>query len=171
MSKKIILNALFLCVFLLFSGPVMAQDDSSAFRSTNYPLPRFVSLGSDKVYVRTGPGQKYPIKFFYKKSELPVEVILEYEAWRKIRDNDGDEGWVHKSLLSGRRTALVLGEGPVALYRKPAADSRIVAYAEPKVIGHLEQCENGWCRFEASGYKGWIEGKSIWGVYENEIFD
>ena len=174
MGKKITPYLFFLAVFLLFPAVLPAQDDpadSSAFRSTTYPLPRFVSLGSDKVYVRTGPGQRYPIKFLYKKSGLPVEVILEYEAWRKIRDQEGDEGWVHKSLLSGRRTGLIRSEDLVSVYQKPKTEARIVAYIEPNAIGGLKECQDGWCTFESAGYKGWVETKYIWGVYEGEDFD
>jgi len=95
-------------LFLPMSIPAYAQGaDSSAFRSTELPLPRFVSLRSDKVFMRFGPGKQYPIKWVYERKWLPVEIILEFDTWRKIRDHAGEEGWVHQSLLSDRReTAL-----------------------------------------------------------------
>ena len=110
MIQKISISALFFAFFLL-SAPVFAekqpesQKESKAFRSTEYPLPRFVSLRSDEVYVRTGPGQKYPVQWIFRKKDVPVEIILEYDVWRKVKDYDGHEGWVHKTLLSGKRTS------------------------------------------------------------------
>ena len=172
MRKKTPLFFLIFLTFIGFSTPLRAQNDSGdAFRSTAFPLPRFVSLGSDEIYVRTGPGQRYPIKLVYKKKGLPVEVILEYEAWRKIRDQDGDIGWVHKSLLSGQRTGLIRAEDMVSVYRKPKLDARLVAYIEPQTLGNISQCKQEWCEFESSGYKGWLQRKYVWGVYENEDFD
>ena len=172
MSKKSVLYALILCIITIFPAFAASENDSgSAFRSTAYPLPRFVSLASDEIYVRTGPGQRYPIKLVYKKKGLPVEVILEYEAWRKIRDQDGDIGWVHKSLLSGQRTGLIKAEDMVSAYRKPDITARLVAYVEPSSLGNIEQCEAEWCEFESSGYKGWVQRKYIWGVYEGENFN
>ncbi|MEH6546060.1 MAG: SH3 domain-containing protein, partial [Sneathiella sp.] len=71
------------------------------------PLPRFVSLSSNKVNVRTGPGTRYPITWVFVRRGWPVEVIAEYELWRRIRDVDGSTGWVHKGLLSSRRTLII----------------------------------------------------------------
>jgi SH3-like domain-containing protein len=148
-----------------------AQTEKEAFRSTNYPLPRFVSLGSDEVFSRTGPGKLYPVRYAYKRKSLPVEIILEYEGWRKIRDFDGDEGWVHTSMVSGNRTALVKGTENVTLHRSPNADSRKSAYIEPQNIVNIEECNGQWCEVNAAGYTGWIEQKYLWGVYESEKFD
>lgn len=172
MRNKTLIKALVFAVFCGFFSPVAAQDDSeNAFRATSYPLPRFVSLASDEIYVRTGPGQKYPIKFIYKKKGLPVEVILEYEVWRKIRDREGEVGWVHKSLLSGKRTGLIQSGDMVSAYRKPKLDARLVAYLEPQTMGDLEECEREWCEFSAAGYRGWVQKKFIWGAYDAEEFD
>ena len=169
-----------LVVFALVIGaiPAMADDGNgglnpmtSAFRSTDYPLPRFVSLGSDEIYVRSGPGKRYPVQWVFKKEDLPVEIILEYDVWRKIKDFDGQVGWVHHSLLSGKRNALVKEEKVSTLYRKPDTSSQIMAYLEPMVLLSVEECEGGFCKVNASGYKGWVEQKTLWGVYETENFD
>jgi SH3-like domain-containing protein len=148
-----------------------AQEGADPFRSTEYPLPRFVSLRADKVYARTGPGTRYPIRWVFQKKGLPVEIILEYDTWRKIRDIEGSEGWVHQSLLSGARSAIVLGEGNMALHRKDSADSRVLAYAEPQVVVGIEKCRKDWCLADAAGYRGWVSKNNIWGVYPPEIFD
>ncbi|MCB1721564.1 MAG: SH3 domain-containing protein [Rhodospirillales bacterium] len=156
---------------LIFSLPVAAQEPSKAFRTTDLPLPRFVSLHSGEVYVRSGPGQKYPVQWILKKKGLPLEIILEYDIWRKVKDYDGHEGWVHKSLLSGRRTGFIHNDKTVSIHRKPNDKSKIHAYLEPEVLVEIEQCVEGWCHVNASGYKGWLPQKFIWGVYEDEEFD
>ncbi len=155
----------------LYTPPALAEDAPPAFRSTPYPIPRFVSLSSEKVYVRSGPGSRYPVKWVYKRNGLPVEVILEYEAWRKIKDIDGDEGWVHQSLTSGHRTGIIKGESAISLYQKPKDTARKNATLEPLVLVDISKCEEAWCKIEISGYKGWVERKYLWGVYESENFD
>ena len=70
------------------------------------PLPRFVSLRSDEVNLRLGPGAEYPVDWIYVRERLPVEIISEFGPWRKIRDNSGTVGWVHQSMVSGMRTAM-----------------------------------------------------------------
>ncbi len=110
---------------------------------TGLPIPRFVSLASAEVNLRAGPGRQYPIEVVYRRRGLPVEVIDEFDTWRRIRDWEGTVGWVHGSLLSGRRTLRVLGPegGLVTLRRAPDEGAPAVAEAEPGVIGQLERCE------------------------------
>ncbi len=100
-----ILTALTALLLMLFAqmGPVFAQSVGAS----GLPLPRFASLGSSKINVRVGPGQKYEVAWIFIQNGLPIEIIQEFDAWRKIRDSEGAEGWIHKTLLSGRRTALV----------------------------------------------------------------
>lgn len=145
-----------------------------AFASSGLKLPRFVSLRSGKVFARTGPGKKYPVRYVYKRKNMPVEIVLEYDNWRKIRDTKGDEGWVHKTLLTGRRTALVSVKGAERAYilKRPQAGARAMAVLENQVLVRVDKCvETGWCFVDGSGYKGWISAKNLWGVYENEFFD
>ncbi len=159
---------LFLVLLLLLLPSLASAQEGGAFRSTALPLPRFAALKSDKVYARAGPDQRYPVTWVYQKPGLPVEITQEYDAWRKIRDVDGGEGWVHKSLLSGKRTALIQGKDVVTLKDRPASDGRVMAKLEPHVVARLEKCSPTWCRVEADGYKGWIERNLIWGIYATE---
>ena len=71
-------------------------------------LPRFVSLRASEVNMRTGPGTRYPIAWVYKQRNLPVEIVDEFDTWRRIRDWEGSEGWVHQSMLHGRRSIMVV---------------------------------------------------------------
>lgn len=169
MTMRIIFFMGFILLVLL-TGSVWAEDPSP-YRSTDLPLPRFVSLQSDKINLRTGPALRYPIKWVYQRKYLPVEIVQEFDHWRKIRDIDNEEGWVHKSLLSGKRTALINSDVNVNLYQKYSTDSRIIARVEPGVIAMINECTDGWCKISVSDYSGWIERKFIWGIYDYEIFD
>jgi len=99
---------------LSFAPPVIADDA--------LPVPRFVSLKAEEANLRTGPGIRYPVRWVYWKKWLPVEIIEEYDHWRKIRDAEGESGWIHKSLLSGRRTILIK-EDIASLHQRPSKET------------------------------------------------
>jgi SH3-like domain-containing protein len=154
--------ALFLLCLTAVS-PALAQGRSG----DPLPLPRYVSLKSDEVNVRTGPGVQYPIEWVFTRRHMPVEVIEQYEYWRKIRDVEGTTGWVHNSMISGKRYALVTGDVR-SLRRNPALAAPEAAHLEPGVIGQILECEGAFCRIEAGGIKGWLARSEFWGVYPNE---
>ena len=131
------------------------------------PVPRFVSLRADEVNLRTGPGERYPIDWVLTRKGLPVEIVEEFEAWRKIRDAQGTEGWVHQRMVTGTRNVIVTGE--LRTLRADAdAAAPAVARAEPGVIAHLLDCRDAWCRVELQGVKGWLKRSEVWGVYPTE---
>jgi SH3-like domain-containing protein len=141
-------------------------------------VPRYVSLKADHVLLRQGPGAEYPTAWVFKRTGLPVEIVEEIEVWRKVRDAGGTVGWVHMSLLSGRRTALILPweikEGqaqqpPSATLRDDDRESaRAIAQIEAGVLAGIIGCENGWCRVSVGSYRGYIEQSKLWGTYPNE---
>ncbi len=131
-------------------------------------LPRFVSLRAAEVNLRTGPGIRYPIDWVYRRRGLPVEVIDEFEGWRRIRDHEGTIGWVHQSMLGSRRFGLVRDDQQV-LRRAPEAGAPGIAQLKPGVIGRLEGCESEWCRLEVQGYSGWLERSALYGLYTDEV--
>lgn len=144
---------------LLATRPAIAQaDDNSARR-----IPRMVSLAADEVNVRTGPGIRFPVKWVFKREGMPVEVLAEYETWRKIRDWEGAEGWVHRAMLSGRATVLVI-RPEVTLRRDPEETAPAVARLAEGMTARVEGCEAGWCRVEVRGYDGWLKRDGIWGL-------
>ena len=138
-----------------------------AAAQTGLPLPRYASLRADKVHMRTGPGIRYPVEWVYVFRGMPVEIVGEFENWRRVRDWQGSEGWVHRTMLSGRRTALVTG-GLQPLRADPASNAEIVARAEERVLARILECEREWCRVDASGKRGWIRRSHVWGVYSTE---
>jgi SH3-like domain-containing protein len=135
------------------------------------PLPRFVSLKADKINVRRGPSSEHQVAWVYQRKGLPVEVTAEFENWRRIRDSDGEEGWVYQSMLSGKRMALVAPwrkQEAVPMYQSPDASGGLVALVKAGVVATLEDCTGNWCRLAASGYEGWIAQPMIWGAYPGE---
>ena len=154
----------FLCIFLV-AMPVIAKADLG--KETGLRVPRFVSMNSSKVNVRAGPGTRYPIKWVVQRKTLPVQIIAESDTWRKIRDFEGIEGWVHQRMLSGRRRAVVTG-AIQQLKREPQETAKTVALLEPGVILRLEKCSGVWCLVEGGSYEGWIGRQSIWGVDAND---
>lgn len=136
---------------------------------TRLPIPRFAALKSDNVYVRTGPSMDYPIRWIYKRAGLPVEIIQEFDAWRRIKDPDGETGWVHKLLLTGRRSAIIRSNENIAAYSDNDLVSPI-ALLEPHLIVNIHECDFRACFASFSPYEGWIEKKFLWGVYGSEIF-
>lgn len=160
-----------LLFFLLLSLTIHGAFAKEIGAVTKLPVPRFVTVQSESVYVRTGPGTRFPVKWVYKRAGLPVEIIQEYDIWRKVRDADGEEGWINQALLSGRRSVLVKGTEPAQIYKKPDVDSKVVAVADPDVQLALKRCDADWCQVSSDEIKGFVERKRIWGIYEAERFE
>ena len=137
---------------------------------SNLPLPRFASLRAGEVNMRTGPGVRYPIDWVFQRRALPVEIVAEFGTWRKIRDEQGAEGWVHRSMLSGKRTALTIGAPNSAqiLRRDAASEAAAVAKLEPGVMVSIIECDGPWCRVEAHSFRGYLPRKGLWGVKADE---
>ena len=132
------------------------------------PVPRFVSLRADEVNLRSGPGERYPIDWVLTRKGLPVEIVQEFDVWRKIRDSQGSVGWVHQRMVTGARTIIVTGEVRT-LRADPDPASPGVARAEPGVVARLLECRGAWCRVEANDFKGWLRRSEVWGVYADEV--
>jgi len=169
-------GAALLCT-IVAAPPLGAQTAAGVTKGpSGLPLPRYVSLKADRVNMRRGPGTDYPTAWVYRRAGLPVEVIEEYEGWRKVRDSEGATGWIIQNLLSGRRTALVLpwevkGDAPrpqVSLRSSDSERSSPVAIIEAGVIADIENCDGQWCLVAVDRYEGYIEQKKLWGVYARE---
>ncbi len=130
---------------------------------TGFPIPRFVSTKSDASNVRTGPGTKYPIRFTLT-TQAPLQIIDEYGNWRHIRDWQGEQGWVHKSLLTGRKKAIVTTL-KANIHKNKTTDSPIVAIGEKNYILSITECTKLWCKVEVPSPKvtGYILKENIWG--------
>lgn len=145
--------------------------------STPLPLPRFAILSASNVNLHVGPGKNFKVSWRYQLKYMPVEVIAQFDTWREIRDFQGTKGWVHQSLLKGKRYVMVINQTQ-ALKDSPSIDSRTVAYIEPFVVGKVYECQGHWClvaftdNHHQAGtgktYKGWVPRQGVWGVYLHE---
>lgn len=156
-------------------APATAADPPRKETATGLPLPRFVSLKADKVHVRLGPGTDHKIAWVFQQAGLPVEVIQEFETWRRVRDSEGAMGWVFHAMLSGRRTVLILpwetkdGKSVQAELRSSgSASSPAVALVEAGVLANVRSCDGSWCEISVGAHAGHIEQKKLWGVYDKE---
>ena len=159
---------------LLASVSTGFSAKDSAITTSGLPVPRYVSLKSDHVNVRAGPTKDNDVAWVYTRAGLPVEITAEFENWRRIRDSDGTEGWVYHSLLSGKRTGMVIAKTPddlVPVYEKSDAQSAVVAKLERGVVGTVKRCTDGWCVIRGPGYDGYVQQVRLWGVYPNEKVD
>jgi SH3-like domain-containing protein len=149
-----------LVLAILLAIPARAEERGKV---TNLPIPRYVSLKASEGNVRRGPSLSHRIDWVFTRRDMPLEVTDEYGNWRRVRDRDGQGGWIHFSLLSGVRTVIV-EEDMAALHMKPDAAAPVTARAEAGVIAELDECAADWCRIEADGYRGWVHRTALWGV-------
>lgn len=147
---------------LTAAGAWAAEEDGGL------KVPRFVSLHSDKVNLRAGPGRRYPIEWVLTRKDMPVEVTAQFEHWRRIRVWDGTEGWVQEHMVAGKRYVVVGKGADRPLYREPDPGSGILARAEPGVVAKLAECRGAWCRVETPDLSGWMRRTDLWGVYPDE---
>lgn len=174
-SRFFLATALAVSFLAAASLPTFAAGPAHGVRTgpSGLPLPRFVSLKSGRVNMRVGPGLNYQINWLYLKDGLPMEIVQEFDTWRRVRDADGAEGWINQALLSGKRTALAAPwfkgkQTALVLYNKPNKDSGIVANVEPGVVGTIQSCNGKWCEMKFGRYTGWMEQTQIWGAYPGE---
>ncbi len=182
-------SLLIFATLLAGGGLAMAQDSESQDngvvnetaqvaptnlgKNSQLPIPRFVSLKFDKINVRVGPdSNKYKIAWVYKKKGLPVEIIAEYDQWRRIRDANGETGWVNGGQLDGRRTAMtapwVKDDQLFVMRKTPDNEGALVAEVQSGVIGNVRACDGMWCEMEIHGYRGYLKQMDLWGVYPGE---
>ena len=159
---KSILFFLFFCLLLNVSY------SNEIGQVTGYKIPRFVSLKSDEVNLRIGSSTNYPIILKYVTKNIPVEITDEYERWRKVRDMEGNEGWIHRDLLKGDRFVIIIknNKSIIHMYSKP--DGVPIGEIGESNIAKIKVCLEKWCKIKFESHKGWINKKNLWGVYEKE---
>jgi SH3-like domain-containing protein len=140
---------------LFVAAPVQAQDRE---------VPYWASLRADEVNMRVGPSESYPVDWVYRREMLPLKVVRLYQGWRRVRDQDGTEGWIVARLLNPERTAVVVGKGLAAMREEGNAAAALRWNLEPGVIGKLGDCDGGWCELDVKGHTGWVEQKRLWGA-------
>jgi len=181
------LGALATLIFAAANG-VSAQETPGPAEASGSGLqiPRYVSLKSDRVNLRQGPGTEYPIAWVFRRAGLPVEVIKEFDGWRQVRDAEGTTGWVLSTMLSGRRTAVILPwelraeakggksdaiKASATLHYDDSERSRPIADVEAGVLASIISCDGHWCRVSIGGVRGYIEQAKLWGAYQGEVIN
>ena len=174
-SFRTTLGACALAAGIVALQPRLAQSAGEVATGSvsGLPIPRFVSLKSDRVNVRKGPSADQAIVWVFSRAGLPVEVIAESDNWRRVRDSEGADGWVFHSLLSGRRTVLVSPwtKTPenVPLYSRKSTSASTVAELAPSVLGNVLSCDGEWCELSIDDYSGFVQQDKLWGVYRGEV--
>lgn len=153
-------------LILLCAGSAWAETRGNV---TGLPLPRFVSIKNNEAYARRGPSRSHRIDWIYRRAGLPVEITDEFGNWRKVRDADGQGGWMHYALLSGRRGVLV--QQDVMLRRRPDPASAEIAQFNEGVVARVLSCGRAWCRLRKDGHRGWAPKSALWGVGPDEEFE
>lgn len=169
-----------LVALVLATAPAAANTEAPTVTNavpatSGMPIPRFVTLRTNEINLRAGPSVRYPIEWVYSKEGLPVEVTAEFDTWRRIRDIEGTEGWVHQSMLSGKRSVLVSGSELQPVYAKANSAAEIIAKAQPQAMGELLTCENAWCEVKftqaSNSVRGYMPKGSFWGAYAGEVIN
>ena len=146
MKKLIILN-------LLFFFTVMNLSFSDEYYST---------LKYNKVNLRQGPSEDYPVKIFYKKKYLPVLVFDSSDNYRKIKDHENNTGWIHVSQLSRKKAALV-NVDKIVMFKNPTIFSKPLVILEKGRLCLVSKCKDNWCKIKTDKYSGWIKKENLWG--------
>jgi len=151
------LVSLFSLLLASLAAPAAGQDRE---------VPYWATLRFDEVRMRVGPSEEFPIAWVYQRKGLPVKVVRLREAWRLVEDPEGERGWIAQSQLDPARGAIVTGKGLTEMRAEPSRGAQLLWRVEPGVVGKLGDCEDGWCRFDVSGRKGWIRANRLWGAGE-----
>jgi SH3-like domain-containing protein len=156
--------------WLTVANEATAKEAKLTVRGSGLPVPRYVTLKFDEANLRAGPGLEYPVLWQYRAPKLPVRVDAEFGIWRKIVDHEGTAGWMHGSVLSLRRMALVK-TNMAKIHSNPDPSSTVIALAERNAVMELQSCPESWCKVKAENVRGWINRQSIWGLLQTESLD
>jgi SH3-like domain-containing protein len=148
--------------------PAIPADQGTV---TGLHLPRYASLKTGDVNMRSGPGSRYPVIWTYKRFELPVRIEREFDVWRLVEDMDGIKGWMHQATLTGRRTFVITGTDPRTMRAEASDSAAAVAILKPGVVGRVRSCDvnAAWCQVQVGDYRGWLARADFWGTDAGEV--
>jgi SH3-like domain-containing protein len=152
------------------AAPVKPPIPADQGTVTGLHLPRYASVKTDDVNMRTGPGSRYPVTWTYKRRELPVRIEREFDVWRLVEDMDGIKGWVHQATLTGRRTFVITGTDPRTMRAEKSDSAAAVAVLKPGVVGRIKSCDANaaWCAVQVGDYRGFLARADFWGTDAGE---
>ena len=166
---KIVIKSILLVLFFFLLHNTSYSNEIGEV--TGYKIPRFVSLKSDEVNLRIGSSTNYPIILKYVTKNMPVEITDEYERWRKIRDREGNEGWIYGDLLKGDRFAIIIKNNKSNIYVFSKPDGVPIGEIGKLNIVTIKVCLKKWCKIKFDRHKGWVNKKNLWGIYKNETIN
>ncbi|MEL6599353.1 MAG: SH3 domain-containing protein [Pseudomonadota bacterium] len=152
----------------LAMGIAGAAESEEIGRNSGLPLPRFVSLKASEANVRRGPSRRHSIDWKFVQRGMPLRVTAEYDVWRRVEDHEGEGGWVHTTLLSGNRSALVVVEA-TTLRKSSDINGKAIAEARLGVVARLDECVPDWCFIRVTEHAGWVPYQHLWGVSARDI--
>lgn len=145
-------------VLVLAAGTALAP-----LRAQEKTLPYWALLRFEKVNMRVGPSEEYPIAWVYSRKGLPVKVVRIREGWRLVEDHEGTQGWISASQLDLARGGLVTGSVPAEVRAAPEGSAAVKWRAQPGVIAKMKKCRAGWCEVDIAGRKGFVAADRLWG--------
>jgi SH3-like domain-containing protein len=157
------------CVLAALAAAVLLAGSASAAEN-NERFPRFASFKAPQTFMREGPSKENRVKWVYHRKGMPVEVLAKYDVWRRIRDWDGEIGWVHVAMLSPDRTVLIVGPDNAVMREEERYGTPVVAEIEPGAVGQLKSCGRLACEVAFGNVDGWIDRSRLYGVYVDELF-
>lgn len=144
------------------SVSLLSISAAGAAAQSDVQQPYWASIDQAEARMRTGPSTEFPVKWLYRRKNLPVKVLMKHSVWRKVEDPDGDQGWMHVRLLSPVRTAMIVGD-IAEMLAEPRPGAQVSWRAEPGVVGRISDCAGGWCLFDVAGQRGYVRTTAIWG--------
>ena len=143
-------NLIILITFVFFQVSSVSSEE------------KFLSLKKNKVNVRYGPGFDFPVKYIYKKINLPIKQIDKKENFRRIIDYKKNSGWIHISQLKKVNSVITIEDK--MLFKKPTIFSEPIANIKKGRLLIIKKCEKNWCKIKSESYKGWVNKKNLWGT-------
>ncbi len=158
-------------IFFLIFYLLMFSSYAEIGIETGLDIPRFVSLKSDDANIRIGPSKNYPIVIKYISKNYPLMITDEYEDWRKIKDFENNQGWIHKSLIKGNRTGIIITTEKQSVKIYNTINGKAIGEIYRGNIVDLKKCNFNSCLILINNHKGWIAKENIWGVKDEETFN
>ncbi len=143
-------NLIILITFVFFQVSSVSSEE------------KFLSLKKNKVNVRYGPGFDFPVKYIYKKINLPIKQIDQKENFRRIIDYKKNSGWIHISQLKKVNSVITIEDK--MLFKKPTIFSKPIANIKKGRLLIIKKCEKNWCKIKSESFKGWVNKKNLWGT-------
>ncbi len=123
----------------------------------------FKSVGNNPAVLYDAPTSKGR-KVFIAPRGMPVEVVLTYGAWSKVRDASGDLSWVESKMLTPKRHVVVSADK--AHVRAAAEDGAALVFSADKgvLLELVEPAASGWLRVRhRDGQAGFVKASEVWG--------